>query len=267
MQHLNDLFTCFQIKNSLTLTDNYNLFYEFINTYLPGGFTKIDPSGPVLLKIEAMTEANKQFFFISDLIRMKILYTSSRSAELIGIPPKDVDPGILFSLTHPDDLSRHNVARTKLFNLGHQMFIENNGKSMISTNFRFTGGQGEYINTLVQCYLFFSEIPYKTVFMLQVMTDISWFRSIKLGFHYYSGKDLSLFRYPTENILMKGNIFTDSEFRIIQLLATGLSTEEIAARLFKSVHTISTHRRNILKKTGTGSTHELILDLKSNGFI
>ena len=66
---------------------------------------------------------------------------------------------------------------------------------------------------------------------------------------------------------MKGNIFTDSEFRIIQLLATGLSTEEIAARLFKSVHTISTHRRNILKKTGTGSTHELILDLKSNGFI
>lgn len=247
--------------------DNYNLFLHFINAFLPSGFAEIDPSNPVIQEIEEMTEANNQFFFISDLIKLKILYSSRRSFEMIGIEPKDVDPYVFFSKTHPDDLMRHNIARTKLFNLGQQFFIENNGVSIISTNFRFHNPRGEYRNTMVQCYLFFSNIPYKTVFMLQVLTDISWFKKIRHGYHYYTGNDLSLFRYPTDDILLKGNIFSESEFRILQLLAAGLSTEEVASRLFNSVYTISTHRRNILKKTGHRSVQELILDLKVRGFI
>ena len=103
--------------------------------------------------------------------------------------------------------------------------------------------------------------------MLQVMTDISWFKKIKYGYHYYIGKDFSLFRFPTEDILLKGNIFTDCEFKILQLLSMGLGTEEIATRLYKSINTISTHRRNILGKTGYHSTQELILNLKARGFI
>jgi DNA-binding CsgD family transcriptional regulator len=251
----------------MKVINNYNLFFEFIDAFLPGGFTEIDQQNPVLQKIEKMTEANDQFFFISDLLKVKILYTSQRSIEMIGIKSKDVDPLVLFTLTHPDDLLRHNIARTKLFNLGQQLFIENHGKSIISTNLRYNNAQGEYRNIMVQCYLFFSDIPYKTVFMLQVMTDISWFKKIKHGYHYYTGKDLSIFRFPTEDILVKGNIFTDCEFKILQLLAMGLSTEEIATRLYKSISTISTHRRNILKKTGNHSTQELILDLKARGFI
>lgn len=251
----------------MKVIDNYKLFFQFINTFLPSGYADIDPLNPVLQKIEEMAESNNQFFFVCDLIKLKILYTSKRSVEMLGIEPKDVDPYVFFSKTHPDDLLRHNIARTKLFNLGQQLFIESKGKSIISTNFRFFNAQGEYRNTMVQCYLFFSQIPYKTVFMIQVLTDISWFKKIKHGYHYYTGHDMSLFRFPTDDILLKGNIFSESEFRILQLLAAGLSTEEVAARLFKSVHTISTHRRNILKKTGHRSTQELILDLKARGFI
>ncbi len=253
--------------NYQEVINNYNLFFRFIDLHLPSGFTEIDQTSSVLQSIEDMTVANNQFFFIADLIQLKILYSSRRSYELLGVEPKKLDPSTFFTSTHPDDLTRHNIARTKLFNHAQQLFIDNKGIAIITTNFRFRNSANGYTNTLVQCYLFFSEIPYKTVFLLQVCTDISWFRKIQHGYHYYFGNDLSLFRYPDEKILMKGNIFTKSQFSILQLLAEGLNSEQIADKLFLSIHTVNTHRRNILRKTEKSTTNELILDLKARGML
>ncbi len=50
---------------------------------------------------------------------------------------------------------------------------------------------------------------------------------------------------------------TDREIEVIKLLIEGKSSKEIGEILFISKHTIDTHRRNILEKTGTKSTNEL----------
>lgn len=57
---------------------------------------------------------------------------------------------------------------------------------------------------------------------------------------------------------------SEREFEIIQLLSTGLSSEEIAGKMFLSRHTIDTHRRNILSKTGTRNSIELLNLLKQS---
>lgn len=51
------------------------------------------------------------------------------------------------------------------------------------------------------------------------------------------------------------------ETEIIQLIATGLANKEIAEKLYLSIHTIKTHRKNIIKKLGFTFKHasELIL--------
>jgi DNA-binding NarL/FixJ family response regulator len=43
---------------------------------------------------------------------------------------------------------------------------------------------------------------------------------------------------------------TKREIGILQLIAEGLSTNELAEKLYLSSYTIYTHRRNILRKTG-----------------
>ena len=68
------------------------------------------------------------------------------------------------------------------------------------------------------------------------------------------------FRYPNDEMLMMGNVFTTREFEIIRLIEFGLSSEEIAEKLFLSPHTVNTHRRNILKKTRKPYISELIYD-------
>lgn len=58
-----------------------------------------------------------------------------------------------------------------------------------------------------------------------------------------------------ENIYIKNNyrffaVLTKSEKRIIALLVHGKSSKDIAEELCISVHTVSTHRKNIIRKTG-----------------
>ena len=50
---------------------------------------------------------------------------------------------------------------------------------------------------------------------------------------------------------------TAREREVLQLLAEGRATKEIAAELFVSVKTIETHRQHVMKKLGTNSIAEL----------
>ncbi len=246
---------------------NYNLFHKFIETYLPVGFNGINPGDPLMIELEQIMEKNDQFFYIADAIHMKILFTSRWSAEMIGIAPEDVTFYYFMEATHPDQIQRLNLGRTKLIKKAQDIFIAGNGSALISTDFKIRVSGGGYAHFLLQNYLFYSEIPYKTVFFLKIHTNIDWFKKIKHGYHYYIGNDLSYFRYPDEEMLQMGNVFTTREFEIIRLIESGLSTEQIAEKLFLSIYTVNTHRRNILTKTGKKTISDLIYELKERGVL
>ncbi len=60
---------------------------------------------------------------------------------------------------------------------------------------------------------------------------------------------------------------TAREFEVIVLLCHGLSTKDIAERLFLSEHTIEGYRRDVIRKTNTRNTSELIHYAISNGIV
>ena len=77
-----------------------------------------------------------------------------------------------------------------------------------------------------------------------------------------SGNDFSYFRFPDKELLAIGNPLSEREFEIVSLIGSGMSSDQIAEKLFLSVHTVNTHRRNILDKTGKQSIADLIYDFK-----
>jgi DNA-binding CsgD family transcriptional regulator len=125
--------------------------------------------------------------------------------------------------------------------------------------------EGKYAEILFQCYLFYSEIPHKTVYLLQIHTNIDWCKKIKHGFYYYSGKDISNFKYPDIEVLNNNSEYTKREFEIIKLVESGMSSEQIAEKLFLSPYTVNSHRGNILKKSGKAHISELIYELMEQG--
>ncbi|WP_435135622.1 response regulator [Formosa sp. A9] len=54
------------------------------------------------------------------------------------------------------------------------------------------------------------------------------------------------------------NILSNKEKEVLGLISEGLTTKEIAAKLFVSTRTIETHRANVLKKLEVKNTAELI---------
>jgi two-component system response regulator NreC len=67
--------------------------------------------------------------------------------------------------------------------------------------------------------------------------------------------------------LQIGHGFSEREFEIIKLIAAGLSSKEIAEKLFVSVFTVNTHRSNILEKSGKATLADLIYELKEKGLL
>ena len=56
----------------------------------------------------------------------------------------------------------------------------------------------------------------------------------------------------------KPDILTATETEIVKAIAQGKTTKEIAAERFSSIHTVTTHRKNIFRKLGINTAHEAV---------
>lgn len=245
----------------------YPIFNEFIDRYVPHGFMHIPRLDPFMVAMEEKLRNSNQFFYIADLIKIRILFTSWGSQNIIGVSPDQVDTSTFFVLAHPEDQEQLNRAQTKLYKSGQELFIQQKGISVVSVLIREKNGANDYINLLLQSCSFYSEIQ-KTVFTLIIATQLATFKIDKDSVHYYyAGENPAMFRYPDKTLLKTGHTFSIRELEILKLIASGLGSEQIADKLFLSVNTVDTHRRNILKKTKKSTTHEVVIELQETGIL
>ena len=54
------------------------------------------------------------------------------------------------------------------------------------------------------------------------------------------------------------SVLTTTETEIVKSIALGKTTKEIAAERFSSIHTVTTHRKNIFRKLGINTAHEAV---------
>lgn len=248
-------------------SQSYNLIFDFIRAFSPTGFTEVERNDPLILEIEKMMSSKNQFLSVFDMLRMKTLFVSQGSRQLLGIEPEELTPYHFKEATHPDDLKRHELGLVKMFEIAHNLFVAKKGEMLISSNFRVRNITGNYGNQLVQCYLVYCQNPYDIVYLANIHTDISRFKKIKHGFHYYIGTDMSNFRYPDEELLRLSHSLSKREFEIVKLIREGLDSEQISEKLFLSKHTVNKHRKNILNKTGKNHMSDVIFHLHELGIM
>lgn len=91
--------------------------------------------------------------------------------------------------------------------------------------------------------------------------------SIVRGEKFICNKVLDVILGKKHNEISIENDLTDREVEIIKLIAERYSNREIAEKLFISIHTVYTHRKNIMKKLNLRSPVELILYAIDKGII
>jgi hypothetical protein len=246
---------------------NYSIFFDFIESYLPSGFADIRPDDAIMQKLEEMMEANNQYFSLIQLEEVKFVYTSKGSLPLIGVEPGELNPTHYLEVTHPDDINILEWARIQIFKLEHEIYNSKKGSGLLSYTLRMRNSAGEYHHYLGQDYLFYCAIPKPAVFAIQIGTILDEYKIKKVQFHRYVGHDISLFRFPDEELLKTGLNYSAREIEIIKLVELGLSSEQIADKLFLSIHTVNTHRSNILERSGKATLMDLIYELKDQGLL
>lgn len=115
--------------------------------------------------------------------------------------------------------------------------------------------QADYVYKLIEFTDIRGYLP-KTSNKAELIAAI---QTVHNGSYYFPKEILNeLQNYKVKVVQQDQLLLTPRELEIIQFIAKGMSTKDIAQTLFLSEHTINTHRKNILKKTNTHNAASLI---------
>lgn len=97
---------------------------------------------------------------------------------------------------------------------------------------------------------------------------VSGLRAVSQGNRFFCNNILELVvENPEGNESCEPTNLTPREFEVLELITKGMTTAVIAENLCVSVHTINSHRKNILKKLHLKSPAELIVYALESGLV
>jgi len=185
--------------------------------------------------------------------------------KVLGYKNEEINLLFVYNLFHPDDrLTMHEVAaQTFRYALSISSFPFE-GEFMV--DYRVRKVDDTYIRVLRQSTTLESDEHGKTISTISVCTDISFLKAegeIMQKMNFKASKKYEFKSGETD----KHFKLTKREADILRLIAEGKDSLEIADKLHISVHTVRTHRRNLLTRSGLGSMIQLINLAKKRNLI
>lgn len=204
-----------------------------------------------------------QYCYLLNVTTQQFDYTDPGITTVLGINPANFDMHTLYHMIHPDDLEgmkwKEKSACDFLF---RKISPAERAGYSISYIFRITTGSGTEKKILHQAGLLLGE-PGNYSHLLCTHADISHLYAEGYDRISIMGKNGTSAIYAQETnpsgqrqTIQRPEI-SIREREILQHLARGLSSKQVAGQLNISLHTVDTHRRNLLRKTGTRNTLEL----------
>jgi DNA-binding CsgD family transcriptional regulator len=210
------------------------------------------------------------YYFIFNIKESKFDLMSEEVQAVLGYKPSEMDVSMLINKIHPDDQPWFLNIESKITEFVGGLTLDQIPNYKFRYDYRIQKKNGDYIRILQQTItLQYSEIGgiMKT---FVVHTDIS---SLKkegnpvVSFIGLNGEP-SFIDIKIEKVFPIASTFlTSREQEILLLLINGQETKEIASALNISPDTVSTHRKNLLFKTKSRNTSEMITMAIRKGWV
>lgn len=201
------------------------------------------------------------YFYIIDFYDMSLSNISSEITDIHGFPPETVTFNDILGTIHPDDIEFIAKAEASIANFFYtKLGKEKMTNYKVNYSFRSRMKNGEYCMLNHQAIVLTLDSNGGFGKALNIHTRID--HLTKNNTYQYS-----LIGLKEEPSYMNIDVFEDTqcfsefskrEIDIIKLIAEGFDNNEIANTLFISVNTVKQHRKNILKKSSSRNTAQLI---------
>ena len=222
---------------------------------------------PTIIQFKKLA-ISQYFWFVSDPIRWKTPYaggsidkmTPMKLEDLIGQP---VDP--FLKNVHPDDIIQMFTFSDYWVSFLTQLPLEKRATVRLTIYVRLQNPQFQYYWVMVQFVDTILDEEGKIIYGLTLVTDISHIK--KDGIPLMSilnteDESCQQFMCLEGNEINKINGYipklTNKEIEVLRCLAAGMASKQIAAELNNSIKTIDNHRQNMLHKTNSKSSAELV---------
>lgn len=210
---------------------------------------------------------------LTDHSNMEFIFVKNSKGLFQFSSKQFLEKGInsVIELIHPEDLPRQPKIFGDFFKIYFSIPVLERKKFTFCNDFRCLGQDKKYRWLLQEIHFIEMTPSGKPKLSVSTYTDITFmkldsFLNLYIGRYNENGQYniKTHFSYPLE--IKKLNL-TTKEMEILRLIAEGYLSKHIADQLNISFHTVNTHRRNMLKKTGTRTSSELVTLAKDYGII
>jgi DNA-binding CsgD family transcriptional regulator len=224
--------------------------------------------------VASIFSPGKHYYFILNFSNQQLDYVHPSVEEVLGCTPQNFSFEYVFAQMHPEDASEIQLKERAAIDFFYNKIpVEKIANYKSSYTFRIKGPDGTWKNMLHQSIALQIAENGKIHHSLSVHTDISFLNQLpdnRISFIGINGEP-SYYALSTNpaNLLQReiGFEISPREREVILLLSEGLSSKQIGIILYISVHTVETHRRNLLRKTGVKNTLELAVFCLKRGLI
>ncbi|QDA58784.1 helix-turn-helix transcriptional regulator [Hymenobacter jejuensis] len=225
---------------------------------------------PLLEKIFALADYGVAIF---DASKASYIYISESLEHMLSYRADAFRAGGLafaFSIVHPDDVLAVVQILEKELDFLQTLPVDQRLEHRSSYDYRFRRADGTYIRVLQRNTVLALDADGRLLHRLIVLTDISHLkkddsRILNLNTERDFG---NAYTYNTvEHTIVKDNFPSKRELQVLKLLGAGRTSKQIATELAISVHTVETHRRNMLAKANVKDTSKLVSLALASGLI
>lgn len=203
------------------------------------------------------------YYYILNIPRVEMEFISDSICTVLGLQhPGEFSAEYIFNMIHPDDRPRFIDYEQRVTDFFIKLPPEKVLKYKVSYDYRLRKPDGKYIWILMQTVTIQTDETGAVLRVLGVQTNITHLKKDDspsgLSFLGLEGEP-SFYNVDVAGPVLRisQSLFTLREQEILQLMLEGKSSAEITSLLSISKHTVNTHRKNILAKSGCKTLVEL----------
>lgn len=210
-----------------------------------------------------------QFVYVHDVESGRFYHRGL--SRTLGYDLDRVTPDFFVETIHPADLPMYLAVSQALLS-----FVMRYSPALIPfestchVNYRMRRADGSYASILRKSTPFLKDEEEQVAVYISRCTDISPIsddpevRYEVFGpksKHFEAFLDAPSAKEPAEDL------FTEREMDVLRLLRAGLTSPEIADKLFISVNTVNTHRKSLMRKAEVNNTVSLLFFAQEHGYL
>jgi DNA-binding CsgD family transcriptional regulator len=220
-------------------------------------------------RLLSIFQVGSYYYLVFNIFQGQVEYISNGVRDVLGYEPEEINAMFLMDKIHPEDKSYFLNFEYSITAFFKPLPFDKIKNYKVQYDYRIRAKNNKYIRILHQAVqVDYDENNFYRTLCLQ--TDISHIKQEGIPCFSIIGLDGEPSYYNIQDtavITRSYDLFTKREREILKCIIEGKNSKKIADELYISLHTVNTHRKNMLNKANVKTPIDLVSKAINEGWV